>query len=114
MNKEEYMAYIDTCTDEMAGYITFSVGCSAGCEECGEDDGCQEFSWASCDLCGSGLAGSRAPAHGTLRSGREEDGIWTVIHYDICHDCVFFVTYGELDDDTMLRMEGEPLGGEER
>jgi len=48
------------------------------------------FSWSPCESCNSSLGGDREPAHGfALIQGKE-----TLVHMDICIDCVFFLEYG--------------------
>lgn len=62
--------------------------------ECAEEP---SFSWSSCDCCGSTLGGDRYPAHGWLGK--------TLVHLDVCTDCLYYLNYGQLDDLTMLEME---------
>ena len=49
------------------------------------------FSWSPCDCCGSSLGGDRHPAH-----GRSKDD--SLIHLDVCTDCLFYINYGDLPE----------------
>lgn len=53
----------------------------------GENDG---FSWHSCECCKSGLGGSRTQMSAIV-VGSED-----ILTYDVCDDCVYYLTYGEL------------------
>lgn len=67
-----------------------------------ESAGRNEFTWSSCDSCGSSLGGSRHAAHGVFASGPLTGQL---CHVDVCEDCLQFLNYGQLDDLTMLEME---------
>lgn len=79
-----------------------SCGPAPECAECGLADidtmDCPEyeaageasFSWSECDACGSTLGGDRHYAHGIANDTRQ------VIHLDVCVDCIFYLSYGEL------------------
>ena len=51
-----------------------------------------------CDCCQRLLAGNRYGAAGYNPETKE------VQEYNICPDCLYFATYGRLDDETMLRV----------
>ena len=65
--------------------------------EAREDAGREEFTWSDCEVCGRGLEGAREPVHGVDADGE-------IIHLSACEDCAYFVAYGRLDDETMLRV----------
>lgn len=46
------------------------------------------FSWSQCDACGSHLGGNRYAAHGFTDAK-------TVIHLDVCEDCLIFIANGD-------------------
>ena len=104
----------ETCN--ATGYadgLTYATGTSG--DECPTCDGCgrvevQEggeadpdeqqaadeggFSWSSCDCCGSNLGGDRYPAH-TWRSDQPLTSAGSLIHLDICTDCLLFLANGD-------------------
>ena len=47
------------------------------------------FSWWDCELCGNDLGGDRYVAHGWTENN-------IIIHYDICVDCLQYLTNGTL------------------
>ena len=57
------------------------------------------FSWGSCECCGSNLGGRRHTAAGYAPETRE------VFEYEVCDDCLYYLEYGRLDDQTMMDME---------
>lgn len=81
----------------LQGVEFFSAG---GCESCNEG-GCEwydpevgdesYFSWAPCKLCNRQLGGDRYAAHGMI------DG--ELAHFNICTDCLFYVTYGDIPEE---------------
>lgn len=97
-------AFLEAIEHNLSGLKFFSVGACPGCDECGlpdvdsmdsaeyesADQG-DEFSTVSCDSCGSDLAGSRHPAHGFTADD-------TLIHLDVCVDCLMFHANGELPE----------------
>ena len=56
------------------------------------------FSWSHCESCGSTLGGNRYAAHGI-----EKDG--SLNHFEVCEDCLYFLNYGQLDDQSMIEIE---------
>lgn len=90
-----------TCPDCGAKLHTSGL-CDEQCNSCGMSyDMMNEpsFSWHSCDCCGSSLGGSRYPASGYSRELNE------CFEYDVCVDCLYYATYGQLDDQTMMDIE---------
>jgi hypothetical protein len=55
------------------------------------------FSWSPCECCGSHLGGDREYLY--ARNAADE-----LIQFTICEDCVYYVNYGRLDDQTMERV----------
>jgi len=105
MTKTEYAQYEKDVADNTEGLTNFSSGACTGCKECREDYGYDEekeswecepepgFSWASCNVCGSGLGGNRYPVHALHKD--------EILHLEACDDCVYYLNYGRLDDQTM-------------
>ncbi len=58
------------------------------------------FSWTPCECCGSTLGGNRE----YLFTRNEND---TIVHFEICEDCVYYLNYGRLDDMTMQRIQAK-------
>jgi hypothetical protein len=58
------------------------------------------FSRHECQCCLRPLAGSRVTCNGYNPTTEEVQG-----GYQVCRDCVYFATYGKLDDDTMMDVE---------
>lgn len=54
------------------------------------------FSSQPCECCGSSLAGDRQHATGFNSEHK------TVLCYEVCQDCLYYVAYGEFDDQTMM------------
>lgn len=71
----------------LEGFTHESVGPCPGCPEEHEDEE-GHFSWTSCDVCDSGLAGDRFAAH-----ARDAEG--NIIHLEICVDCLQYIANGE-------------------
>ena len=92
-----------------------SCGPCPGCEECGlseepsndEYDIASEggFSSSSCECCNSYLGGMRYPAHGLIPNEDQSLKNSELVHLDVCGDCVYYLTYGCLDDDAMMEIE---------
>lgn len=57
------------------------------------------FSWRACECCGSPLGGDRYQ----LRAVNKDDN--EIVEYAVCVDCMYYITYGQLDDTTMLEIE---------
>ena len=62
-------------------------------------DGEPEFSWRSCECCGTELGGDRYEARAYHPATNQ------VLEYEVCADCVYYAEYGQLDDATMLEIE---------
>jgi len=76
--------------------------CDEACPGCGEDMEVinePDFSWTACDCCGSSPGGDRSTASGYHPASGE------CFEYSVCQDCVYYSTYGQLDDMTMMDME---------
>ncbi len=109
MNKQEYAEYEKSVADGLDGLTGVSTGCCPGCIEC-KEAGCPEhddcsdpcepwFSWRSCDVCDSPLGGDREHAHGVDKNN-------DILHiHGVCTDCVYYIAYGHLDDQSMLDIE---------
>jgi hypothetical protein len=55
-----------------------------------------EFSWCPCECCNRRLGGARERYHFGSEAG--------LLAAEICDDCVYYLTYGQLDDMTMMDM----------
>lgn len=117
MNKQQYKDYKKAVDKNLKGITHISTGLCSNCPECMRilgftdekafDDAisngevCDEgnFSNSSCDACGSKLGGDRYAAHGRMQP---ED---TLVHLDVCPDCLYYLNYDCLDDTTMANME---------
>lgn len=102
--KAGYREYRKEVERRMEGIHRTSTGACPGCSDCGLEEGADEravessgeshFSWSACDACGGTQGGSRYPAHGfSAEHGR--------LHLNVCTDCVYYLNYGRLDDETM-------------
>jgi len=58
------------------------------------------FDWRSCDCCNGTLGGNRYYASGYNPTTKEVQS-----GYSVCEDCIYFVKYGELPDETMMRIQ---------
>lgn len=109
MNKAEYADYVAAVKRNSKSLEYLSSGSCPGCKDCGLEDAdpeaerCNEphFSWSPCDLCRRAEGGDREYAHGFHKFTKS----W--VHLTICADCVYFLAYGRLDDQTMVEVEGE-------
>ena len=90
MNKEEYRAFEDSVR------IFFE---REGIEVLGSPDGEPLFSHNGCECCRRNLAGDRYTVPAKLKNSDVDD-----LTYDICADCLYYITYGQLDDITMEEM----------
>jgi hypothetical protein len=66
------------------------------------------FSHYPCECCRRCWAGSRVQCNGYNLTTKEVQG-----GYQICHDCVYFATYGNLDDMTIMEVEKDRAREEE-
>jgi hypothetical protein len=67
------------------------------------DDDSYEFSWRPCECCERPLGGERYPATHLINGEAYE--------LQICGDCVYYLEYGQLDDQTMIDLDdasGDP------
>ena len=103
--------FTDAMDRQLEGLEFVSSGAIAGCPECWggftdqDDDNAREiaeepsFSWASCDSCGSHLGGDRHPAHGWLTIDAKLAPLHTLVHLDICTDCLMYLANGDEPDE---------------
>ena len=56
------------------------------------------FSWSPCECCGSTLGGDR---YRMIAVDEDRE----IVEYAVCSDCMYYSTYGQLDDLTMLEIE---------
>ena len=56
------------------------------------------FSWIQCDCCKSPLGGDRYE----IEAG---PCVGPIFEYSICPDCLYYLSYGKLDDSTMKEIE---------
>lgn len=117
MTKEEYEAYQKTvgsffATEKITNLTSGHIECpdchcewndQDKCPECNESRSCFDepfFSNRPCDCCKTYLAGNRC--HATGYNPEEKQ----IQEYDVCEDCVYYAEYGQLDDQTMMEIEG--------
>jgi len=103
-NRAQYLDY----QSRVASFIATEglTHLSTGCIPYGQPDGQQEdnqdgepwFSCRPCDMCGCTLGGHREYLFG-------KDVSQEICQFTICEDCVYYVNYGRLDDQTMARIE---------
>lgn len=96
MNKSEYTSYQEAFNEGTRGMHQLSAGAYEACPDCPEYDEAH-FSWSRCETCQRSLGGDRYAAH-----FNDEDG--KTYHISICPDCVYYATYGQLDDQAMLEI----------
>ena len=85
------------------GYFTNTVCENEEVGYCGKCEPCEhthEFSSYNCELCGTPLAGNRYPV---VRIHPLEENLF----YAVCPDCVYFIEYGQLDDQSMSEIDDE-------
>jgi hypothetical protein len=101
MNKNEYDQYTQAIdrffTREEVNSLTALVDETCPC--CNGFFGDDYFSWRACDCCDRPLGGSRYHATGYHPASR------TILCYNICLDCMYYMEYGRLDDTTMWEVE---------
>lgn len=74
-----------------------------------EGDGdARGFSHRPCECCLSRLAGDRIEVFGVPKNPSEDRA--NKPKYYICLDCEYYITYGQLDDMTMMGIKEEPNG----
>lgn len=59
------------------------------------------FSWRPCDCCQRRLGGNRMECSGYVPQSQE------VVRFNLCTDCVYYLEYGKLDDQTMMDLKGD-------
>ncbi len=94
--KEEYEQY----KQDVAAFILNEriEFLSTGCEPDAGSSGEPWFSWRACECCKSPLGGMREYLFACLKGTDEQ------VRYQICEDCVNYIEYGRLDDETMSRI----------
>ena len=97
--------YAQAVESNLKGIIAISTGILGACPVCQNEHGmgprafygaCERgeipdegnFSWSSCESCGSTLGGNRYDAHGLYSNGG-------LIHFSVCSDCVQYLNYGD-------------------
>ena len=91
MRTEEYIAMMEQKTK---GLNALSTGFCPECKECADDSGYEDlgryFSWANCEICGTGLGGDRYIGHYV-----NEDN--EIVHFDsVCVDCDKYIANGDI------------------
>ena len=99
-NQSEYALYQQTVaqfiTDEGLSFL--STGCSPDLSSDEyERDYEPWFSWQPCEMCQCSLGGNRE-----YLFARDTNN--DIVRFTICEDCVYYVEYGRLDDQTMTRV----------
>lgn len=91
MTKQAY----DTYQKSVAKFLD-SNNVKPGCHSANGE--CESFfSWRSCECCGNTKGGTREEYSFATNNG----GIFVA---EICLDCIQYLTYGKLDDTTMLEI----------
>ena len=90
---EKFKAAVEASTK---GITDISTG--GYCEYCADWSSDPFFSHTPCDTCNRELAGNRYTAHGY-------DKYDHIAHFNVCEDCLYYLEYGQLDDDTMDNLE---------
>ena len=102
--KAQYLGYQARVASFIAyeGLSFLSTGCTPygrpENEQEDNQDGEPWFSWKPCECCGCTLGGSREYLFA-------RDTAQEICQFTICEDCVYYVNYGRLDDQTMTRIE---------
>lgn len=94
----QYQADVTTFIErEHIKHLSTSCRDSADFENPDAPEGEPWFSWRPCECCKSGLGGMREYLYAL-------DGQGGMVQFTICEDCVYYVNYGRLDDQTMQRV----------
>ena len=95
-----YKEYEESVADFVEG-----TGCEIFSTSPNYEEGCVEphFSWSACQCCGSLLGGDR---YDMVACNPGSDP--TLIEFRACSDCLFYLTYDQLDDMTMMNVEDDP------
>lgn len=96
MTKQEYKEY-----EEAVALFFQKEGLDCLTTSDSEEDGAVEpyFSWRACDVCCRPEGGDRYDCSGYNPT---TDEVQT--GYSVCADCLYYVEYGCLDDDTMMSL----------
>jgi len=89
MTKKEYQEYVERV-------VRFIESENI---EVHSETGSSGFMKSPCECCGNHDAGNRE----TIKAGPCGGPFF---EYDICMDCVYFLEYGQLNDSTMMEIEG--------
>jgi hypothetical protein len=102
MSKAEFAAYVSN-VEHFLRINHVGPGChSPVYKECGEGDPVEPFfSWSPCECCGGRLGGNRETYSFATEGEALVTGQAKVFQADICVDCVYYLAYGTLDDETM-------------
>ena len=102
MTSAKYDAYVLSVDAFMALNEIEHSGPEFSEEDEGENAGRWEpfFSWSACGCCGSQLGGNREHYVFVCKDGAR-------FTEDICTDCVYYLEYGKLDDQTMMEVEDD-------
>lgn len=95
MTKAKYKAY-----EESVASFLKQNNIRAGCYGPTNDQDEGSFSHHQCGCCGSLLGGNRTNYTFVQNNGENFTD-------NICDDCIYYLEYGTLDDQTMLDMEDE-------
>lgn len=90
MNATEYKAYTETVA-EFLRVCDVKPGCYS-------PTGSRFFSWRPCECCERDMGGDRETYTFAQSTGLQFPA-------DICTNCVYFLTYGQLDDMAMEEIE---------
>ena len=88
-DRADYARYRAEVAERTKGYAAVSVP---------GDGPSTAFTWQPCFACGRALPGERYRLAMARELGRRP------LHSEICPDCVYYLTYGKLDDETRSRI----------
>ena len=109
--KADYAEYERRVAEWCEGKEAFSTGPCPGCEDCGIDKDAEDyhedpwFSWSPCTVCDRDLGGDRVSLHYIIPGPRGGIRGKPIEHDSCCTDCMYYLEYGKLDDETMWRIE---------
>lgn len=92
MTYQEYLAY-----QKAVSHFLEINKCKPGLNGQVEEDSEPFFSWSPCGCCNRPLGGNREIYSFVTESGD--------IQEDICTDCVYYLAYDKLNDETMMEIE---------
>ena len=93
MNKRQYQEY----QESVANFLKKN-NVRAGCHSPKDVESEAFFSWRPCECCKQLLGGDRETYNFAQENGETFEA-------EICLDCVYYLAYDRLDDQTMLDME---------